>query len=145
MLCRFFASWTSRPHSAVALRPRHLAHGAAFALHATHVAAPAPHDAMALRLRPRRSTVPTLRYPRCCVCVRAPSATTLYVVVPLCCILATSAAPQWARPRAPNQIDSHNGTASKLSLRAQKQKIGPCCNFFAIRDCYGSLQPQAGS
>lgn len=29
MLCRFFASWTSRPHSAVVLRPRHLA---AFAL-----------------------------------------------------------------------------------------------------------------
>ena len=62
-----------------------------------------------------------------------------------CCISATSAAPQWACPIAPNRADSHNGTASKLSLRAQKQKIGPCCNFFAIRDCYGSLQPQAGS
>ena len=60
-----------------------------------------------------------------------------------CCISATSAAPQWACPIAPNRADSHNGTASKLSLRAQKQKIGPCCNFFAIRDCYGSLQPQA--
>ena len=83
-----FASWTSRPpHSAVALRPRHLA---AFALpaalrspsYAIHVAAPAPHDAMTPRPRPRRSTVPTSRYPRCCVCARAPSATTLYVVAP---------------------------------------------------------------
>lgn len=62
---------------------------------------------------------------------------TLHVVTP-CRISATSAAPQWACPIAPNRADSHNGTASKLSLRAQKQKIGPCCNFFAIRDCYGS-------
>ena len=73
------------------------------------------------------------------------SAMRLHVVTPPCRISATSAAPQWAYPMAPNRADSHNGTALKLSLRAQKQKIGPCCNFFAIRDCYGSLQPQAGS
>lgn len=72
------------------------------------------------------------------------SAMTLHVVTP-CRISATSAALQWAYPIAPNRADSHNGTASKLSLRAQKQKIGPSCNFFAIRDCYGSLQPQTGS
>ena len=58
---------------------------------------------------------------------------------PFCRTLATSAAPQWALPGAPNQIDFHNGIASKLSLRAQKQKIDPCCNFFAITDYCGSL------
>lgn len=73
-----------------------------------------------LRLRPCPQ-----RYDAVCCC-------------PLCCILAASAAPQWARPRAPNQIDSHNGIASKLSLGAQKQKIDPCCNFFAITDYCGS-------
>lgn len=48
------------------------------------------------------------------------SAMTLHVVTP-CRISSTSAAPQWAYPMAPNRADSHNGTALKLSLRAQKR------------------------
>ena len=59
------------------------------------------------------------------------SAMTLHVVTP-CCISATSAALQWACPIAPNQADSHNGTASKLSLRAQKQKIGRAATFLRL-------------
>lgn len=48
------------------------------------------------------------------------STMTLHVVTP-CRISSTSAAPQWAYPMAPNRADSHNGTALKLSLRAQKR------------------------
>lgn len=78
----------SPPHSAVALRQRHLA---AFALHAAprfpsyaiHVAAPAPHGAMTLRPLPHRSTAPTSRYPRCCVCTRAPIALWRWMLSPL--------------------------------------------------------------
>ena len=76
------------PSIVMALRQRHLA---AFALHAAlrfcsyaiHVAAPAPHGAMPLRPRSRRSTAPTSRYPRCCVCTRAPIVLWRWMLLPL--------------------------------------------------------------
>ena len=64
---------------------------AAFALHAAlrfcsyaiHVAAPVPHGAMTLRPLPHRSTAPTSRHPRCCVCTRAPIALWRWMLSPL--------------------------------------------------------------
>ena len=54
------------------------------------------------------------------------------MLLPPCCISATSAAPQWACPIAPNRADSHNGTASKLSLRPRNRKLARAATFLRL-------------
>ena len=90
----------------MALRQRHLA---AFALHAAlrfcsyaiHVAAPVPHGAMTLRPLPHRSTALTSRYPRCCVCTRAPIALWRWMLSPLLSHLSHLRSAAMGAPESP--------------------------------------------